>query len=338
MPDSDFNARSDEAMRALKTKMGLPSTPVPDGPIPRAPVPGSYQEQLLRDRQAQMEQPRPSMGRDTREDQDAPSSDNGGVAPTTQPDQGQEVPRGKEDGSVPFQDHPIYNRFAEVSREKTAYKRELEQLREEKKQRDLELVQARKRSEELEAEKQRLLEQQLETLPPEERAVVMANSQVERGLQAAEQRLIDRFGPLFRNLQEERQYREVEAVARKYPAFDFDVHMPLIQTFREQNPVSSVEQAFRAVAADQELGVNGRTARRAPPPVVVPGTPAGQRMDMTSSEEKEEQQLQQGAQRLRETASAPGAEQHSVLGAAAESIRDRYTRRWDQRGFGNSRR
>jgi len=334
--DSNFNARADGAMRAVKTQMGLPSTLVPDGPPQRAPVPGSYAEQLQKDRQAQMAQPRPSMGRNTVETEE-PSSDNGGVAPSNQPDKEGEVQQG-EDGSVPFKDHPIYNRFAEVSREKTAYKRELEQLRKEREERDLDLAKARQEAEQLKAERQRLLEQQFETLPPEERAAVMARSEVERGIQAAEQRLVERFGPIFRTVQEDRLQREVERVAGKYPAFDFDVHMPLIQTFREQNPACSVEHAFRAVAEDHELAVNGRTARRVPPPVVVPGSPVGQRMDASSSEEKEEQHLQQGAQRLRDVASAPGAEQHSVLGTAAESIRDRYSRRWDQRGFGNPRR
>jgi hypothetical protein len=276
------------------------------------------------------------MGRNTVETEEPPS-DNGGVAPSNQPDQEGDVPQG-EDGSVPFKDHPIYNRFAEVSREKTAYKRELEQLRREKEQRDLELAEAREKVKAAEAERQRILEQQFETLAPEERVAVMARSEVERGVQAAEQRLIERFGPIIRTVQEDRLQREVERVAGKYPSFDFDQHMPLIQTFRERNPACSVEHAFRAIAEDHELAVNGRTARRVPPPVVVPGTPVGQRMDASSSEEKEEQHLQQGAQRLRDVASAPSAEQHSVLGAAAESIRDRYSRRWDQRGFGNPRR
>lgn len=341
--ESQFNARADAAMRAMKAQMGLPETPVPDGQPQRAPVPGSYAEQLQKQRQAQMEQSPPTIGRNTQPMEEPPHpSDNGELADPTQPAQ-QEGAQQRDENGVPFNQHPLYNRFAQVSRERTDYKRQLAELKaqREKDRQDAEAY--RKRLEQMEAERQQLLQQQFETLPPEERAALLARNEVNQALQSVERRMEERFGKLFQSTMEERTHREYEALSRKYPAFDFDRHAPLIDTFREANPACSVEHAFRAIAEDGELGVNGRTVRRSPPPVTIPGVPATAAEERGydapgSSQEKEEQRLIQGAQRLREIATAPGAEQHQVMEAAAQSIKDRMARKWDQRGMNSNRR
>ncbi len=326
---TDFSARADEAMRGLKAKMGLPETPVPNGSSPQAPPPGSYAAQLRQHRQETLGQPPPSIGRDTVETEDGPVGDNGETAAPSQPEQPEATDVGPDGKHVPFKDHPIFNRFAEVSRERTAYKRDLERLKDEHQREAAEAKALRDKVAQQESLLQQMQAQHLEQLSPEDRAAFVARVEIQQGLQSIEQRMTERLQPVMRNLHEERRYRELEHLVHKYPAFDLDKHAPLIDTFREANPACSMEHAFRAVAEDHELGAsNGRSARRAPPPVVVPGQPMFAKMDVERSQDKEEQSLIEGARRVRQTATSEDPMVRSgSLGAAAESIRDRYFRR-----------
>lgn len=341
MPVNDFNARADAAMRGMKANMGLPSTPVPDGSSSQgqAPPPGSYAEMLLKQRQAQMAQETPSLGRNTVEmEEPVPQSDTGGVAPSSQPVHEGSPDVGEDGKSVPFEKHPIYGRFAEVSRERTQFKRQLEQLEQDRGKFSSENEALKQRLAQLETQHQQLMTQHMDNLPPEDRAALVARMEVEQGLQRVEQRMNERFQPLVRSLDEERKHRELEGLARRYPAFDFDKHLPLIETFREVNPICSMEHAFRAVAEDHELLSNGQPARRVPPPVVVPGGSTTSKMDAHPPQEKEEQNLVDGARAVGALSRSQNPEDRAqTMDAAAASIASRYRPGWDQRGIARRR-
>lgn len=328
--DNDFNARADAAMRQWKAENGLPPTPVPDGPSPQAPPPGSYAASIREQRQAAMGQSPPTMGRNTVEVENGQADETGEPVNPNPPD-AQEAPDVGPDGRhVPFEKHPIYDRFAQVAREKTQYKRDLEMTKAERAKEAEQSAAMKRRLDELEAQNRQLMEQQFESMPPEERAAILARSEVNRGLQQIEERITQKFQPAFQRVDEERAYREIERVAHRYPAFDFEKHMPLIEVFREANPACSVEHAFKAIAEDHELqSANGRPARRTPPPVVVPGRPTTSKMDVQPPAEKEEQGLVEGARRVREAAESQDPMVRSdAMNVAARSIRDRHARRW----------
>lgn len=65
---------------------------------------------------------------------------------------------------------------------------------------------------------------------------------------------------------------ELERLARRYPGFNPALHPGLIQEFQDRNPASTIEQAFRAVAQDDELNLGTVRPAVVPPTVVPRGT------------------------------------------------------------------
>ena len=86
----------------------------------------------------------------------------------------------------------------------------------------------------------------------------------------------------------------------KYPAFDVQIHGPLIEMFRGKNQHASVEQAFKAIAEPEELVVRSAVPASAVPPIVAPGvgTPATSRY-VTEPQSDPEQEMREEAAQIR---------------------------------------
>lgn len=123
----------------------------------------------------------------------------------------------------------------------------------------------------LEQQHQQMLQANLDNLDPETRMQVMQDARMAQRLDEFERRIINKIQPQLQNLETQASRNEMRDLSDKYPAFDFQIHGPLIDMFRGKNPHCSIEQAFRAIADPDEL-VTRKTARgQAVPPIVPPG-------------------------------------------------------------------
>lgn len=315
----------------MKIQMGLPSTPVPDGSPPQArPVPGSYAAQIQEQRRAVLEAQaitQNELGRDTvsTDLNPAPPSGPGRVAPS-EPQLQEQDGVGPDGRHVPFQQHPIYDRFAEVSRERTEFKRGLDAERAEKEAlaRKLEAIEAEKLH--LQQERDQFMEQNLESLAPEERHRFLVRQESQRLKSELREEIRREIVPHVQELARERRQREIERVAAKYPSYDAGRHQPLIDVFQEVNPGSTAEMAFKAIAESWELQPNGSPARGHVPPVVVP-TPGGalaKFMPSSSSGDKEEQRLREQSMLLRAQAGSSNPEERAkAMSTATQNLAER---------------
>ncbi len=99
----------------------------------------------------------------------------------------------------------------------------------------------------------------------------MADARFSQKMDELESRIMGRIQPTLQTLSQTAVQTELSVLARKYPRFDFHTHAPLIEQFRASNPRCSIEQAFRAVAEPEELGVRSAARAQAVPPIVPPG-------------------------------------------------------------------
>jgi hypothetical protein len=328
---TDFNARADAAARAIKAQMGLPSTPVPDGSPPQVPpVPGSYAAQIQEQRRAVLEanaMTQNELGRNTisTDLEPAPPSGPGRVAPSEpRPQEPNDV--GPDGHHVPFQQHPIYDRFAEVSRERTEFKRGLDAERAEKEAltRKLEAVEAERLH--MQQERDQFMEQNLESLAPEERHRFLVRQESQRLKSELREEIRREIVPHVQELAKERRQREIERVAARFPSYDAGRHQPLIDVFQNVNPGCTVEMAFKAIAEPWELQPNGSPVRGQTPPVVVP-VPGGSLpkfMPSPTSGDKEEQHLREQAALIRAQASSTNPEERAkAMATATRNVAER---------------
>lgn len=135
----------------------------------------------------------------------------------------------------------------------------------------LTLQQQQERYAALENQHRTMLQANLEHLDPETRAAVMQDARIAERIDALEGKLLARIQPQLQNLQTKAQRDEMAALANKYPGFDYQIHAPLIDMFRAKNPACTIDQAFRAVAKEDELVTRSAASAAAVPPVVPPG-------------------------------------------------------------------
>lgn len=123
----------------------------------------------------------------------------------------------------------------------------------------------------LEDQRNSFLQSHLDELDPETRSQVMMDAKLNEQLASFRQRLMDELMPHLQGLQQQNVHREMMELGKTYPAFDIQIHGPLIDMFRGKNPNCTVEQAYRAIAEPEELVTRAQASATAVPPIAPPG-------------------------------------------------------------------
>lgn len=151
----------------------------------------------------------------------------------------------------------LQQRDAEREREAANLRSEVESLRQEQQR--------------LAAERQQLIDQNLDSLDPETRAIVLNRAEMQRMLAEQRRELTAEFRAQFDQLHRRNAEDDYLALSSKFELFDIGVHKPLIETFRRQNPNASVEQAYKAIAEPEALVLRAPAHAPSVPLVLAPG-------------------------------------------------------------------
>jgi hypothetical protein len=332
MPEqSKFNTRADQAAEALKKSMDLEPQKVvvgPDGRPPPAPPPeGSYLAMQLEQQRAAAAERQTVLG-----DQPVAGTvddlTDGSVAQPAPPEAQQIVE------PAPETTPNVQKRFSELTRrlrESETARQEAEQKARDTAQTNAELA---SRMQAIEEQHNKMLQENLDALDPEMRMQVLQDARMQELFAGLKKELFDSIMPHVQGLEQSNVQREMMELGGKYPAFDIQVHGPLIDMFRGKNPNCSVEQAYRAIAVDEELVTRTQHQRGAPiPPTVAPGGPVNAAPRYVPQPEPDpEQEMIEDAQRIKQLrASADPREQKEGLRLAEKNIHDRLSRSrgWD---------
>lgn len=320
-----FTARADAAATALKGQMNLPPKPVavgPDGQPPRPlPPKGSYARQAIEQQQAAL-----------REQASYASSQ----APAPLNGNGQAAHEATETAAEEAQEEALSvnatRRFAELTGQLRERERALGELSNRSRSQDDELAklrtdleQMRQANEKLMSDHRRLLESSLDGLDPETRATVLMESKIQDLLQEQERRLLTQFDTQLQRLRVRTEEDDYQKLGGKYRNFDIQVHKPLIEMFRTQNPASSIEQAYKAVAEPNELVLNGSSLAPNVPPVLAPGPGPTAEALVPRPRPDPNTKMVEDARRIKELMSSNDPKDHREGRRLAEkNIRDRY--------------
>lgn len=291
-PESHFNQRADNAALRLKQIVSkeigreLPSVPVqvgPDGKPPPPPPPqGSYAAMALEQQQAAaaahaqqqplvQAQPAPLNQQQILGAQPlvgATQAIDGSVAPPlTTP---QQQPENQGD-----QSQNVQQRFSEMSSQLRTMEQQLQQGQAELRARDASISELTGHLETAQKAQQEILQANLDELDPDTRARVLADSRMQEMFAGMEDRLTAKFLPHIETLEQDASKQRMMELAKKYPAFDIQIHGPLIEMYRGKNPHSSVQQAFKAIAQDGELVTHDAAPLTVAPPIVSPNGVGG---------------------------------------------------------------
>lgn len=284
---SQFNQRADNAALALKGQLSqergvnIPERKVevgPDGQAPKPPPPeGSYArqayDQMRQQQQAQAARvmqesgqpsPQEQLGQQPMAGTQEQALDGSQAPPLPQQGQPPQVPQTQELSPN------AQERFQKLTQDLRDKDRALQQLLEKEKANESTLAETQASLQSLQQQYQQVLQSNLENLDPETRLQVLQDARMQEYLAAFEQKILSKIQPQIQGLQENRTHDELMKLADKYPAFDVQIHGPLIEMFRGKNQHASVEQAFKAVAEPGELVTRGSVPANAVPPVVSP--------------------------------------------------------------------
>jgi len=272
-PPSNFDARADNAALALRKTLQrqgrqvADSAPVevgPDGREPPAPPPqGSYAAQALELQRRQAAAQRKQIGDQPPAGTPEQALD-GSVAP---PVSGGQPPVEPEPATSPRAE----KRIQELVEQLRVLDQKHQQAVEDGKKASESANQYQQRLAALEQQHAQMLQANLDNLDPETRMQVMQDARMSQRLDEFEQRIVGRLQPQLRSLENAQARNQMQELAGKYPAFDIQIHGPLIDMFRGKNPHCSIEQAFRAIAQAEELVTRQAAVRRAVPFVAPPG-------------------------------------------------------------------
>jgi len=233
--ENNLEKRADSAAERLKASMGLPTSKVSDqGYANQEPPEGSYAAQALQ-QQREAANNRPA--------QQAVEEASAEAPPPVAPQQAEETelsPRANE-------------RIADLARQRREYEQraEIAEAEHQKVAKDNQrLVEEFQR---LQAQYQQVLESNLENLDPEDRARVMAEANARQVAESVEQRILAKMQPLMEAIEGKNFQTELQDLAQRYPAFDPDIHIGRIAAVKKSAPALSVDQAFRAIATNEEL-------------------------------------------------------------------------------------
>lgn len=274
--------------------MGLPSSKVEvdsTGRQKQEPPPGSYAAMAL---EQQREQAAQSRMPPTQESQQP-------VEPPQEPPAPEDSQRPEGQQQVQ-QNGPqrVEKRFAELAAARRDAERKAQDAEARLAARDAELEQVRSERQQLAAERQRLLESNLEQLDPEQRVTVLAEARTRELMAEQEKRITQRFEAPLQEMRDERRHRDLMKIADRYPAFDAEVHGPLIDAYQSRNHASTVEQAFRAIAEDHELTTSPVQPRKQVPPTVQPRSTRGSSGYVPPPSKTEEDAQRQLSEEVRE--------------------------------------
>jgi hypothetical protein len=269
---TNFSARADQAALALKARLSAEtgktiaprSVPVgPNGqPAPPLPPEGSYARQAIEHQRAAAAQQRPQL--QTRDDQQQqPNPQEEQVHQNGDPQAGQQ-PQAQE--LTPN----AQRRFSQLTDTLRQKDQALQQAEARAKELQETNAQTQARLQAIEERFNAMVNQNLDALDPETRQQVMQQAAIDESVAQIEKRVMQRVSPIVDRVTTQAVQSELVAVSQRYPGFSAEVHGPLIEIFRKQNPNCTIEQAFRAVAEPEEL-VQGRQERApAIPPIAVP--------------------------------------------------------------------
>jgi hypothetical protein len=272
---SNFTARADSAALALKGKLsetnrqlGRPeiqprSVPVGPNGQPAAPLPppGSYARQAIEQQRAAAAQ-RATAQLQTPQDL--------GQQPEEQPHQ-QGTAQGDQQPQDQNQLSPnAQRRFSELTNLLRQKDQELQQALARSNALEETQAQTQARLAAIETRFNSVVNQNLDSLDPDTRQQVLQDAAIAESAAQIEQRVMQRVAPIVDRVTAQAIQSELVAVAQRYPAFAVEVHGPLIEMFRKQNPNCSIEQAFRAVAEPDELATGRQGRAPAVPPIAIP--------------------------------------------------------------------
>jgi hypothetical protein len=301
-PQSQFTARADNAALKLRQSLQQQGRQVADNaPVlvdatgkPPAPPPpeGSYMSQIVQQQRAE----------DAQQLGDQP------VAGTTeQMIDGSQAPPladGEEQTPEPAQEQLSDNanrRIRELIAELKAKEAENSQLLDLGRKQGETLAQMQRRMEALQAQHEQLVQSNLDHLDPETRMEVMQDARLKEALAGMEQRIMGQLMPKLQKVEQNNVQAEMMRLGEDYPAFDIQIHGPLIDMFRGKNPHCSIEQAFRAIAEPNELISRAAASAAAVPPVVPPGNMGARPryQPEPTQQSNPEEELVEEAQRIR---------------------------------------
>lgn len=291
---SQFNARADDAARALRQNLRERGAQIPesrtvevgpDGKPPQAPPPeGSYARQAmdLQQQQAQQLAQQPVQ----------PEPEMNGHQPAQVPPP-QETAEQQLSGNA-------QRRISDLVTELRRADQERQQALLESQQQKETLAQMQSRMESLQTQHQQLIEQNLDNLDPETRMQVMQDARLQEVLTNFERQLMGKIKPELESAKRFHQQSEMSAIANVYPAFQMEVHGPLIDMFMERNPACTADQAFRAIAEPGELATQSTASAAVVPPIVHPGGGTSPRYVPDQQEQKSdpEQELIEDSRRI----------------------------------------
>lgn len=294
--ESQFNEASDSAALKLKGDLSrqlgkdLPSKQVlvdSDGRPPKPlPPEGSYMRQQIeaQRRQLQSQQPQP-IGDQPLAGTSDQAIDGSQAPPLTTPGATPQEP--------PSQTSPkAEQRIQELTQKLRAQEQGMQAATEAARQAAESKAELEQRLVAFEQERNQLLQANLENLDPETRMQVLQDARMRETLDGFKKQLLDEIMPHVQGLQQSNIQHEMMELSEQYPAFDIQIHGPLIDMFRGKNQHCSIEQAWKAVAEPGEL-VTREAASLAPavPPVVPPGAGGVQPRYMPQPEPDQEESM-----------------------------------------------
>lgn len=298
------------------SKTGQPlqtrSVPVGEDGQPEKPLPpeGSYARQIIERNRAATAQARAAMNPQF----DAPPEEQPG-APNGQPSEQPEPPADQQ--LTPN----AQRRFGELSQTLRQKDQELQATLARQRQAEQAAIEAAHRAEAAETRYQQLVQQNLEHLPPEDRAAVLQEARLQETMGQLEQRLMGKIAPVLDGIQSRAAQADRSRLSQKYQGYNPQVHDQLIDVFRQSNPNCSIEQAFRAIAEPEELVVS---AGRAPaiPPIAnpAPGNRAPRYVPSASQQSSPEKETEEDRERAFKLARSTNAQDRRHVGPAFDKL------------------
>lgn len=305
---SQFNARSDRAALALRQNLLKRGAEIPESRAvevtengrPPAPMPpeGSYARQAI-EMQRRQGQQRQSPQELTEDDDIDMAPQDPQATLRSDPAAGSSPSAAASSGEVQQLSPNAQRRISQLTEDLRRKDQELQQLAEDAKHSKSSLGELEQKMAALQEQHKQLLEQSLAGMDPDTRAQVLLDGRLAEAIAQSERRLMDQVLPHLARLDRQSADAEMRRLAARYPGFAIDVHGPLIEAFRRQNPRCTVEQAFRAVAEPEELQLATQVRASAVPPIAPPGNGRVQSRWQPEQKSNPEDELVEESRQLR---------------------------------------
>lgn len=274
---SQFNTRSDRAAQALRQQLRQRGAEISEsGAVevtengqtpPQMPPEGSYARQAIETQRRTAQQRQTPQ--DTVDDGEIDMAAQDPQA-TLRSDAARSAPGDTSSGEAVLSPN-AQRRISQLTEDLRRKESELQQALDAAKTNKSSLETLSGQMEALQSQHRQLLEQSLANMDPDTRAQVLLDGRLAEAIAASEKRLMDQILPHLGRLDRQSADAEMRQLASRYPGFDMEVHAPLIDMFRRQNPKCTVEQAFRAIAEPEELQMAPQVRASPVPPVTTPG-------------------------------------------------------------------